>query len=350
MFVTLRKLSQVNTNAQTLPYLLRERVKALSRHSAHDPTPKATVQGWKLLADVEKFLSQESIPARELSILAWSVSKLGIADPSIWQSILARSQATPTSVGDTAVILFSVSTIFAKDPTILDVKTLESTLSHITTLNPNHCALCDTAQLCYFISTVFPKSLAIRPFLSSAITQLDNLPRSNDSAELPQLKSCREICLLWSVARSLKKGSKSTTALVASLLEASRGLRLCPDFNQNKAGQLAETLAHLNQADPRGVFPIIHYIDHHHKTINRKNLLRIIRSFSKLGVDNQVVWKRIANRMEDEIGLQFTVSELEEIRNHFTKTLKVGSSNNRIYGIIGLYIKTKNDAQIYGPS
>jgi hypothetical protein len=151
---------------------------------------------------------------------------------------------------------------------------------------------------------------------------------------------------LWSVARKRKEqGQKVGRDLLEALCEASRGLRDCADFNQNKVAQVCESLAVLNLSDARPVYQVILFVDKHRGAINARNFLRIVRSMARLRVDNPVLWRRLGNILEGEIGLRFELAELAEISRVFEK---LNPRNQRVQGILDLYVKTKQDFARYG--
>jgi hypothetical protein len=135
--------------------------------------------------------------------------------------------------------------------------------------------------------------------------------------------------------------------LLEALLETSRGLRNCTDFNQNKAAQLGDTLRELSLPDARVVFQLIHFLDKNGHTVNGRNLMRITKCLGELKVDNPIAWRRIAKRIESPMGVHLPIADLETIRHYVLKLAPVGVSQ-RTNGIISLYIKTKTDAQLYG--
>jgi hypothetical protein len=239
------------------------------------------------------------------------------------------------------------------DPHILSPPVRDQLLEALTDLpkNPEWMAnlgLRDASQITYAISCMYPKSSVVVPFVKRCSAALESLPVSPDEERIPQPESCREICLLWSVARDRKAYAHSGVSkeFLGALLEASRGLRNCRDFNQNKAAQVADTISELGLNDPRIVFQIIQYVSTRHREINSKNLYRIMLSMSRLNVNNDVLWKRISNRLEDKVGLTYTIDQLNEIRNIFAKFTP---GNRRVFGILDLYIRTKLENSKYGP-
>ena len=174
---------------------------------------------------------------------------------------------------------------------------------------------------------------------------LTSLPTREGSDGIPVLSSCKEIVLLWSSLRIRRsKDDRIPHKFLEALLESSRGLRYCEDMNQNKIGQLSDSISVLGTSDPRIVFQIIHFMDSNESGLNSKNLLRIIRAMSRLGIDNEILWKRIASRLEQPVGLDYSVKELGDIQNAFS----LMKNNRRVLGILDLYIKTKLDAARYG--
>ena len=341
------------TPEKTIPFLIRDLARS-TRLTRVPPGPLYAASGsMKLIPEVEKYLSTELATPRQLSVLSWSLNKLAIYDSRIWDTIAHHfCEMDAASPSDTAIILFSLSNVLKSDKSLLNppsLASIESRIKHLASDSSfvSSVSLCDSAQICYAVSSMFPKSSSVISFIKQAIAHLESIPVSTDSEELPILNSCRDVCLLWSVARNRNEyRNRLTNDLISTLLESSRGLRNCKDFNQNKVGQLCVSLAILNVNDPRPVYQVILFVDSHHKEINGKNLIRIIRAMGNLLVGNDVLWKRIANRLEDEIALRYTIPQLSEIRHTFAK---LAPSNQRILGLLDLYIKTKSEQTQYGP-
>lgn len=309
---------------------------------------------WKLLSEAGTLLSStQPVSSSELSSIVYSLAALDCTDSQVWDhavDMLAKN--SDISPRDLSSVLFSMSKIVSFDVTAISSSKLDHLRTILTKLVTtadwsSRLTLSDTAQILYSSCVLFPMDSRdlIRSLWSSATNQLGQLPRDGEE-EIAILTSCREILLLWSSCR-VYHPRQINRQFFESLLEASRGLRLCEDFTQHRAGQLAECLTALQCTDPRPVYQIIHYIDTHYSELAQKNILRFVRCFRALRVDNKIAWKRIANRLESPIGLRFSIAELNEIISHM-QALKVATRRN--LGILQLYIRTKEEHASYGPS
>ena len=290
----------------------------------------------------------------QISVVARSLWKADVEDPHIWTCVARRIVAgADASPRDLSLTLFSLSCVMQKDPTLLsnEIKGLLSSHLEMLASDPSffsRVTLIDISQLVYAVSILFPQSSVVTPYISKSTALLNALPRSTE--ELPILNSCREICVLWSVAR-LRKDIKNRTSrdFNEALIEASRGLRNCADFNQNKAAQLADNLRTLSLTDSRIMFQLIHFLDKYGGTLNAKNYMRIVSCMGELKVDNPTVWRRLAKRIESPLGVSLSIAQLELLRKYIVKLSPPGVAQ-RATGIISLYIKTKLDAAMYGDS
>jgi hypothetical protein len=304
----------------------------------------------ELTREITDYLQHKSTGSRELSVLATALRKLAMHEPSCWDSLIERMvNSDNPDCESVSSFLFSIATMNKDSSHIKDsiLPKLEGFLRDC--LNENEflqrASLRDISQLCYASSELFTGFKPSRSLFTRATDLLVSIPRRSEELEIADLSSCKELCLLWSTLRIRKsKGEKFPSAFTESLLEASRGLRFCEDLNQNKVGQICDALTVLKLNDPRIVYQVILFVDTHKSEINKKNLLRIIRCMTRLGVDNDILWKRLASRMEDPVGLSFSVQELEEIKRSFA----CHKNNQRVLGILDLFIKTKIDAQKYG--
>jgi hypothetical protein len=316
-------------------------------HAYTESSEKASGR-WVIVNEIESYLEGPTITPRDMSVICWSAERMSLDDAHLWQVIFERIGTLKiTSWSDIGSVLFSAARAYTRERSTFPERTLGSIQAWLGALMAESAkpSLVDLAQIYYSVSTMFPKFILNKHLQKKLIVALNDIPTHNDDEKIPTLSSCKEISLMWSACRIIKSQNVNPPPqLMSSLLEASRGLRNCEDFNQNKVAQLSEAIAVMNVKDPRAVYQIIHFVDKHKSKINHRNLFRIARSMSKLGVANDVLWKRIAARLEDPIGLKLSVQELEEFKNAF-RLLK---NNQRIMGILDLYIKTKVDESKYG--
>ncbi len=305
---------------------------------------------WSLLPEVENYLEQSSPDVRDLAVLMWCLNELKVDDASIWEKSLSKFASLSLLQGSYASsFMFSLAGYVSRNPLLPgdflnDLKSRLGELVNSVEFEKTS-TLKDVSQLTYATSVVFPGDRLGRTITLRAASLLENLRKRAEEPDIADLESCKEVCLLWSALRVRKgKGAKIPSRLVEALLEASRGLRFCSDMNQNKVAQICDSLAILGINDQRIVYQVILFVDTHKSEINQKNLLRLVRCMSKLRVDNEIFWKRIASRLEDPVGLRFSVDELEEIKRSFRHFKK----NQRVMGILDLYIKTKVDEKNYG--
>ena len=304
------------------------------------------------LRELDNALMSGSLSASEISSIAWSLGKLAILDPHCWSGVIGSlSQSAEFRPADLAITTFALASVVKMDSTLLQgeirnrlgavLHKLASSQSDINRTN-----LADAAQLSYGVSKLFPHSPLITPYVSRSVALLTSLPRCPEG--VPVIESCRELGLLWSVAR-LRRDTHNRTSrdLVEALLDASRGLRNCSDFNQNKVAQIADTLRVLKISDNRIIFQLIHFLDKKSQSINAKNLMRIAACLGELKIDNPIAWRRIAKRIESPLGVKLGISDLELLARYIIKFGPPGVSQ-RSSGIISLYIKTKTDAYMYG--
>lgn len=306
----------------------------------------------QLLDKAHIYLSRQFVPTRGLSQIAWSFGQLGETDSAVWTSISRHFPSTLSSPSDAALTLFSMANAVQREPSLLS-EDMKNVLTHSLTAIMGSAqfiesvSLCDSAQLSFALTSMFPRNARLAtPFITRATRLLEKLPKSPpDDEETPVLDSCKNVCLLWSVAR-MRKLQKRDGPFVEALCEATRGLRSCSDFNQNKVAQICDSIAALNVSDPRVVYQVILFLDTNREVgMNGKNILRVIRGMGQLGVDNPVLWRRLGNRLEQALGLDYSFRELEEIKRVFTK---LNPRNQRVQGILDLYLRTKQEVIQYG--
>ena len=324
-------------NETNIPRLFRDLARSSSVKGISTAPPEYT----KFMPVLIKYLSVSSVPLRSLSQLAWSLDRMRVYDELCWSRLVSLSMVSSnvSSGSDVAVFVFSLANSVSNYPSLVSrsqIRDLSMYLASISATITSKLTLCDCAQLTYGVSVLFPH--LVKPLLLRAVALLEAIPKGAD--DIPQLESCNELLLLWSVARVLGDNN----ILIPSLLETSRGLRLCHDFNQYKASQLCECISKLEISDPRVISQIIHYVDINYASINARNLLRIIQNMAN--IDNPILWKQISKRLEQPVGLKFSLDQIEAIKSVY----KQRHNGRRTLAILELYQKTKLDAKKFGPA
>ena len=326
------RLCSLRLNDGELPDIIRSLV--VERSFLRKDEKPADI--WSMVPNILQYLSSSTVSIRSVSKLAWSLDKLGMYEEQCWSKfILLMIHSAASSPSDISIFLFSLANAFQREPSLISREELDNIWTVCVSglpLDPR-LSLCDSVQLFYASSVLYESRLSVK-FGVHSMDLLSKVPYETHT-------SCRDICLMWSSV--CKTGNMKD---LEPLLEASRGLRYCRDFNQNKAAQIAESCMFLRIYDPRVISQIINFVNVNHKTINGRNLLRIAQSFSKIGISNEIFWKRIAQRLQDPIGMKFSVEQIETFKSLLDGRLK----SQRVFGILELFQKTKIDAKKFGPA
>jgi len=149
---------------------------------------------------------------------------------------------------------------------------------------------------------------------------------------------------VWSVLASLSW--KLSPDVLETLCEESRNLRLDHTFNQDMAVDLAHSLVKLGVSDPRPEYQVVDYVARRGLSLRADTLLELIQFMASRGVTHPVAWKRIGVRAQQR-AVDLSLADIDRLASVFRKS---GRGNDRIFGMLQLFMKIREDQSKYGAS
>jgi hypothetical protein len=288
---------------------------------------------WKLLSVIETQLNHSSFS--QLSNTAWILAKLVIPDTSVWKAM--RNRLLSTSPTDIEAIPKYVSRALwgvcnSGDP-LHDVDTL-ALKQWFNRVNLSDYSTQDLVMVLGSLCHLCPKDTPLISEISGILAnQLIN-------ASLPT-------CAVVSLWRSAELMQPPPAVLLELLAEQSRTLRLDPaGFTDDACAQVAKAAAVLKCGDPRVMYQLINFMKVNGLKTRSVQFLSLLKSYTKLGIADDVVWKRFAARVE-KLGPAWTLKELKMAEKCFYKANKM---TPRVNGILQCFVAVKEDIDKYGPS
>ena len=283
---------------------------------------------WRLVAVIEEQMDHASV--EELSSVAYCLAKLKVSDAAVWKSIRRRFLSLPSNQCPSKYFSRAIWGICNAHTPIPDLGTaeLKTRLNRIDldSLSPQ-----DIVMILGSLCNLSPKDT---PLLTNYAAKL--------SPTLP-LPTCAIISLWKSVSRM----QPPPPALVEFLFEQSRALRLDPDgFTDEACAHVAHAASVIKCEDARVMYQLIFFMKSKGLKVRAEPYLSLIKSFARLGIQDEVVWKRFATRLEKH-GPGYSLKQLREIQRCFDKA---GKLSQRLKGILQCFISLKEDHDRYGPS
>eukprot|EP00929_Paragymnodinium_shiwhaense_P091504 TRINITY_DN51424_c0_g2_i1.p1 TRINITY_DN51424_c0_g2~~TRINITY_DN51424_c0_g2_i1.p1 ORF type:complete len:463 (-),score=84.58 TRINITY_DN51424_c0_g2_i1:9-1397(-) len=147
---------------------------------------------------------------------------------------------------------------------------------------------------------------------------------------------------VWATLAELKM--KPDPDALEVLCEESRSLRMDHTFNQDMAADLARALLKLDVQDARPAYPIIDYVARRGLLLRADTLLTLVEFFAVRGVVHEVAWKRLGTRTQQR-GVDLRLADMERLEAAYRKS---GKGNERIYGMLDLFVRLREDQAKYG--
>mmetsp|Transcript_22466 Transcript_22466/g.41830 ORF Transcript_22466/g.41830 Transcript_22466/m.41830 type:complete len:169 (-) Transcript_22466:42-548(-) len=149
---------------------------------------------------------------------------------------------------------------------------------------------------------------------------------------------------IWATLGAL--GWKVEAEILNVLCEESRFLRLDHTFNQDMAAEIARSLMRLGVDDPRPTYQIVDYVVRKGLSLRADSLLVFVEFFTACNVTHEKAWKRLGVRSQQR-AVDLTLEDMERLVNAFRRS---GRGNQRIYGMMQLFTKLREDQAKYGPA
>ena len=289
---------------------------------------KQSTDTWTLLKVIKDQIPSASMS--QISSSCWNIAKISVPDPSLWRALLDRilsSNPLDYPVKFTSRALWGV----CNSNVPLDHRDIGKLKAWLRMIPLPALSSQDLVMIIASLSQICPKD-------TPTIIEYTSLLKS--STALPTTA----ILSLWTSASRM---SPPPPPFLELLSEQSRALRLDPVvFGDQGCARLAKAVIGTNCEDARVFYQLIFFVRSQSHKIRTAQLISLIKSFSKLNISDDVVWKRFAVRME-KLGPLMTGKDLNDIKRCFAKMNKLST---RTRGLIECYISIREEAERYGPS
>ena len=147
---------------------------------------------------------------------------------------------------------------------------------------------------------------------------------------------------IWSALAILKWRPEDQQLEV--LCEESRQLRLDHTFNQDMAAEIARALMVLDVKDPRPEYQVADYVARRGLLLRSDTLLILAEFFAARQVSHDLAWKRLGVRVQQR-GIDLSLQDIERLVGAFRRA---GRGNQRIHGMLSLFLRIREDQAKYG--
>jgi len=271
----------------------------------------------------------------ELALCAWALGRVLVNDDETWTALgnLFRLRVAEWEVRDLAMFAWALAAISrAPPPEVVALKqavrgklmgsSMESVSSH------------DLCMLFKATSKLTPQDKRFLEWL--LLLMMEGM------AAKTMAFTAQGLISIWSTLGGLQWQLESE--MREALCEESRALRLDHTFNQDMATELARALMKLDIHDARPTYQVIDYVARKGLSLRADTLLVLTEFFTARAVTHEKAWKRIGVRAQQR-GVDLRLHDLERLVGAFRMS---GRGNQRIYGMLELFIKLREDQARYG--
>jgi len=151
----------------------------------------------------------------------------------------------------------------------------------------------------------------------------------------------QEITTLWTTFADMKVKDKHAIDL---LCEETRRLRLDHTFNQHMVVAIGKSITTMKIDDARVIYQLVHWVRENGESMNAQRLLEVCEFLSGANINDEKAWKRLGVRAQKR-GIDLSLADARKLRHCF---YKVRRSNQRVAGILDLFVNCKEDEAKYG--
>ncbi|CAE7736435.1 unnamed protein product [Symbiodinium sp. CCMP2592] len=271
---------------------------------------------------------------KQLALCAWGLGRTLVHDDQAWTSLGAalRARAQDFLLADLAMYAWGLAAVDRVSPSEVVVlkQSVRNLLFGQSLPESSH-------NLCILLKALGKLTPDDRRFLEwLLLLMLEAMEMRSISFAAQGLTS------IWAALGMLKW--RPEERMLEVLCEESRRLRLDHTFNQDMAAELAKALLILDVDDARPVYQVADYVARRGLSLRADTLLVLAEFFAARGVNHDLAWKRLGVRAQQR-GVDLRLHDIDRLVAAFRRA---GRGNQRIYGMLSLFLRLREDQAKYG--
>lgn len=272
---------------------------------------------------------------KEIALSAWALGRTLVSDEEAWEAIgdACRLRAGELALPDLAMVAWARSAVDRVHPpeVVLLKKSVRDQLLGQSIADVSSHDLC---MLFKAIARLTPEDQRFHGWLLLLMVE--------GMAKRTMAFGAQGITSIWSTLAHLRW--KPDDDILGAICEESRGLRLDHTFNQDMAAELARSLLDLNVHDGRPCYQVVDFIARRGLSLRADTLLTLSEFCAARAVTHEDAWKRLGTRAQQR-GVDLRLADIDRLVAAFRKA---GKGNQRIYGMLQLFIRIREDQAKYG--
>ncbi|CAK0912036.1 unnamed protein product, partial [Prorocentrum cordatum] len=272
---------------------------------------------------------------KHVALSAWALGRALVNDQESWAALgqAMQARAAEFALADLAMFAWALSAVDrASPPEVVSLK-----LAARKKLVGQGPASASSHDLCMLFKAVARLTPEDRHFLEWLL-----LLMTEGMAVKAMPFAAQGLTGIWATLGQLRW--LPPKEVVEVLCEESRLLRLDHTFNQDMAAELAGALLRLRVDDPRPAYQVVDFVARKGLSLRADTLLVLTEFFAARSVTHEVAWKRLGVRAQQR-GVDLRLADLDRLISAFRASEK---GNQRIFGMLDLFVKIREDHARYG--
>ncbi|CAJ1343756.1 unnamed protein product [Effrenium voratum] len=288
---------------------------------------------WKLLPVMAARVP--CMTPKQIALCAWGLGRTLVHDEQAWVALggAVCARAPDFVLPDLAMFAWGLAAVDRKAPA--EIVALKQAVRQ--KLMGNSLEDVSSHNLCMLLKAISQLTPGDQRFLEwLLLIMLEAMEAKSVSF------AAQGITSIWS-ALALLKWRPDDRALEI-LCEESRRLRLDHTFNQDMASDLAKSLLVLKVDDQRPEYQVADFVARRGLSLRSDTLLILSEFMAIRQVSHDLAWKRLGVRAQQR-GVDLTLKDIDRLVAAFRRA---GRGNQRIYGMLSLFLRLREDQAKYG--
>lgn len=288
---------------------------------------------WRLLPFFNARLSLMN--PKQVTLSAWALGRTLVNDEDTWDAMgdFLKVRAEEFSLADLAMYAWAVASVERCQPA--EVVTLKKAARDKLTgcdveAMPSH-------DLCMLFKAIARLTPDDRRFHGWVL-----LLMAEGMASQTMAFTAQGMITIWGTLAHLRW--LPDQEILESLCEESRQLRLDHTFNQDMAAELAKALVTLGVEDARPSYQVVDYVARKGLSLRADTLLTLTQFLAARGVSHEQAWKKIGVRVQQR-AVDLRLADIDRL---VTAIRAAGKGNQRVYGMLELFARIREDHAKYG--
>lgn len=274
---------------------------------------------------------------KQIAVSSWALSRTYVNDEETWRCLGGefRNRVDKFALADLSMFAWALAVVERADPQEV-VALKKAVRSRLMGKETDSMSSHDLCMLCKAVLRLTPSD---RRFLEWLM-----LLMAEGMSKKTMAFTAQGITTIWGVLADMQW--LPPDEVIEALCDESRSLRLDHTFNQDMAAEMARALLQLAVEDLRPQYQVVDFVARRGLSLRADALLQLAEFMAARGVTHELAWKRLGVRAQQR-AVDLRLGELDRLVSAFRRSDR---GNNRIYGMMQLFARLREDQASYGPA